>query len=238
MVIDGQPTHQTNYDVRKHVRVYLGLNNMPLERKDDDPELVYGVERAVSGRAQNGIRPQIIFMERKKCPSLPPQLILRWLWIVNCPNIFKIGPAPGNIFTDLRPPLLLLLLQLDRYHHPLMTFAAANQHPQRLDLQQDVLPGPGHRPPGPPRLLLRDGVPHLRAGRPGRPGGRAAVRAAGDEGVRGRVGRHLLAVRLQLPRPGAAHHVQVPLRLQGEGARELHALAAALRGQQGRETAF
>ena len=66
VVIDGQPTHQTNYDVRKHVRVYLGLNNMPLERKDDDPELVYGVERAVSGRAQNGIRPQIIFVWRDK----------------------------------------------------------------------------------------------------------------------------------------------------------------------------
>ncbi len=66
VVIDGQPTHQTNYDVRKHVRVYLGLNNMPLERKDDDPELVYGVERAVSGRAQNGIQPQIILMEEEK----------------------------------------------------------------------------------------------------------------------------------------------------------------------------
>lgn len=47
--VDGRPTHQVAYDVRKHVKVYLGLNNSPLDLKDDDPSLVYGVEKAVCG---------------------------------------------------------------------------------------------------------------------------------------------------------------------------------------------
>ncbi len=47
--MDGQPTHQVAYDVRRHVRVYLGLNGIPLDRKEDDPGLVYGVDHVVCG---------------------------------------------------------------------------------------------------------------------------------------------------------------------------------------------
>ena len=42
-------THKVNYDLRRLVRVYLGLNGIPLERKADDPSLVYGVVKTLWG---------------------------------------------------------------------------------------------------------------------------------------------------------------------------------------------
>jgi len=46
-VVEGKPTHVVTYDVQRHVRAYLGLNNIPLARKDDDPKLLYGVAAAM-----------------------------------------------------------------------------------------------------------------------------------------------------------------------------------------------
>ncbi len=40
-------THRPSYDVGKHVKIYLGLNNQPLARKDKDPNMLYRVSKVV-----------------------------------------------------------------------------------------------------------------------------------------------------------------------------------------------
>ncbi len=44
--MEGKPTHVVKYPM-KHIKVYLGINNMPLARKDQNKELLYGAEHVV-----------------------------------------------------------------------------------------------------------------------------------------------------------------------------------------------
>ncbi len=46
-MVDGRATHQPSYDLTRHVTVYLGINGMPVRRKDDDPTNIYHPDKAV-----------------------------------------------------------------------------------------------------------------------------------------------------------------------------------------------
>ena len=43
---EGLKTHKPSYDLQ-HIKIYLGVNNMDLERKDDNPDMLYGAESVV-----------------------------------------------------------------------------------------------------------------------------------------------------------------------------------------------
>ena len=44
--VEGKMTHKPTYDLG-HIKIYLGVNNMELDRKDDNPHMLYGAESVV-----------------------------------------------------------------------------------------------------------------------------------------------------------------------------------------------